>query len=43
MAVGTPTTDTVTYTAPVGWRIAGFHGRSGDEVDKLGLIYTPIA
>ncbi|GAA1989890.1 jacalin-like lectin [Nocardiopsis rhodophaea] len=43
LAVGTPTTDTVTYTAPVGWRIAGFHGRSGDEVDKLGLIYTPIA
>ena len=39
---GTPTSDTVTFTAPEGWRIAGFHGRSGDEVDKLGVIYTPV-
>ncbi|WP_304454090.1 jacalin-like lectin [Nocardiopsis sp. YSL2] len=39
---GTPTSDTVTFTAPSGWRVAGFHGRAGDEVDKLGVIYTPI-
>ncbi|MFI5897909.1 jacalin-like lectin [Actinoplanes sp. NPDC051513] len=37
---GTTTSDCVTRTAPSGWQIAGFHGRAGDEVDKLGLIYT---
>ncbi|GAB2491520.1 jacalin-like lectin [Nocardiopsis aegyptia] len=42
VAGGTPTSDAVTFTAPDGWRVAGFHGRAGDEVDKLGLIYTPI-
>jgi hypothetical protein len=30
----------VTRTAPSGRQIAGFHGRSGDEVDKIGFIYT---
>ncbi|MGC9539272.1 hypothetical protein [Streptomyces sp. UG1] len=37
---GTTTSDCVTRTAPSGWQIAGFHGRSGDEVDKVGFIYT---
>ncbi|WP_430790020.1 jacalin-like lectin [Actinoplanes sp. G11-F43] len=37
---GTTTTDCVTRTAPTGFQIAGFHGRSGTEVDKLGVIYT---
>jgi hypothetical protein len=37
---GTTTTDCVTRTAPSGWQVAGFHGRSGDEADKVGLIYT---
>jgi hypothetical protein len=37
---GTTTTDCVTRTAPSGWQVAGFQGRSGDEVDKLGFIYT---
>ncbi|MEQ0563461.1 jacalin-like lectin [Amycolatopsis sp. NEAU-NG30] len=37
---GTTTSDCVTRTAPDGWQIAGFHGRSGDEVDKLGFVYT---
>ncbi|MEV4314797.1 endonuclease/exonuclease/phosphatase family protein [Actinocrispum sp. NPDC049592] len=37
---GTTTTDCTTYTAPAGWQIAGFHGRAGDEVDKIGVIYT---
>ena len=40
LAGGTPTSDCVTRTAPSGWQIAGFHGRSGDEVDKIGFIYT---
>ncbi|HKX26405.1 MAG TPA: jacalin-like lectin, partial [Blastocatellia bacterium] len=38
---GTVTGSSVTYTAPAGWQISGFHGRAGDEVDKLGFIYTP--
>ena len=37
---GTTTADCVTRTAPAGWQIAGFHGRAGDEVDKIGFIYT---
>jgi hypothetical protein len=37
---GTTTSDCVTRTAPAGWQIAGFHGRSGDGVDKIGFIYT---
>lgn len=37
---GTTTSDCVTRTAPTGWQIAGFHGRAGGEVDKLGFIYT---
>ncbi|WP_410626915.1 jacalin-like lectin [Amycolatopsis sp. cmx-8-4] len=37
---GTTTSDCTTYTAPAGWQIAGFHGRSGAEVDKLGLVFT---
>ncbi len=39
---GTTTNSTVTYTAPDGWQIVGFHGRSGDEVDKAGVIYAPV-
>ncbi|MFI9832731.1 jacalin-like lectin [Streptomyces sp. NPDC051913] len=40
LAGGTTTSDCVTRTAPSGWQIAGFHGRTGDEVDKVGFIYT---
>ncbi|MBG0562805.1 jacalin-like lectin [Actinoplanes aureus] len=40
IAGGTTTADCVTRTAPDGWQIAGFHGRSGTAVDKIGLIYT---
>lgn len=40
LAGGTTTSECVTRTAPSGWQVAGFHGRSGDEVDKLGVIYT---
>ncbi len=39
---GTTTDTTETYTAPDDWQIVGFHGRAGDEVDKLGVIYAPI-
>jgi hypothetical protein len=38
---GSTTSDCTTITAPAGWQIAGFHGRSGDAVDKIGFIYTP--
>ncbi len=41
LAGGTTTSDCVMRTAPSGWQIAGFHGRTGDEVDKVGFIYTP--
>ncbi|MBD0693398.1 endonuclease [Streptomyces sp. CBMA123] len=37
---GTGTADCVTRTAPDGWQFAGFHGRAGDEVDKLGFLFT---
>lgn len=40
LAGGTATGDCVTRTTPDGWTVAGFHGRAGDEVDKIGLIYT---
>ncbi|MGY4928922.1 jacalin-like lectin [Streptomyces sp. 900105755] len=40
LAGGTTTSDCVTRAAPSGWQIAGFHGRSGDELDKVGFIYT---
>jgi endonuclease/exonuclease/phosphatase family metal-dependent hydrolase len=40
LAGGSQTSNTVTYTAPAGYKVAGFHGNSGNEVDKLGLIYT---
>ncbi|MBB2944257.1 endonuclease/exonuclease/phosphatase family metal-dependent hydrolase [Actinoplanes lutulentus] len=41
IAGGTTTSDCVTRTAPAGAQIAGFHGRSGTAVDKVGFIYTP--
>jgi hypothetical protein len=40
LAAGTTTSDCVTRTTPSGWQVAGFHGRAGAEIDKLGLIYT---
>ncbi|MFF0595407.1 jacalin-like lectin [Streptomyces antibioticus] len=42
VSAGSPTADTVTFTAPAGWQIVGFTGRSGAEVDKLGVLYAPI-
>jgi endonuclease/exonuclease/phosphatase family metal-dependent hydrolase len=43
LAGGSTTSDCVTRTAPTGWQLAGFHGRSGDELDKVGFIYTSRA
>lgn len=42
LTAGTATSDTVTFTAPPGRQIAGFTGRCGDEIDKLGVPYAPI-
>ncbi|KOV69326.1 jacalin-like lectin [Streptomyces sp. MMG1121] len=42
LSAGTATTDATTFTAPSGWQIVGFTGRSGDEIDKLGVLYAPI-
>ncbi|MFE6176346.1 jacalin-like lectin [Streptomyces sp. NPDC056464] len=42
LSAGTATSDTKTFTAPSGWQIVGFTGRSGDEIDKLGVLYAPI-
>lgn len=39
---GTQNSATVTYTAPNGFQVAGFHGKAGTELDKLGLIYMPL-
>ncbi|TDB69590.1 jacalin-like lectin [Micromonospora sp. KC723] len=40
LAAGTPTAEAVTFTAPPGGRLAGFFGRSGAEVDQLGVIWS---
>ncbi|MEW2635049.1 jacalin-like lectin [Streptomyces sp. NPDC048389] len=42
LSAGSATSDRVTFTAPAGWRLVGFTGRSGAEVDKLGVIYAPL-
>ena len=39
---GTQTSNTREFNIPSGWKLAGFYGNSGVEVDKLGLIYTPV-
>jgi endonuclease/exonuclease/phosphatase family metal-dependent hydrolase len=38
---GTITGDCTSHAAPPGFQIVGFHGRAGDEVDRLGIIYAP--
>ncbi|MFC5213372.1 jacalin-like lectin [Streptomyces coerulescens] len=42
LSSGTAASDAKTFTAPSGWQIVGFTGRSGDEIDKLGVLYAPI-
>jgi hypothetical protein len=39
---GTTTDDCVQIEAPEGWQIKGFHGRAGDEMDNVGVIYGRI-
>lgn len=43
LAGGTVTSDCVTEQTPAGWQFAGFYGRSGGEVDELGLLYTRVS
>ncbi|MGW6738432.1 jacalin-like lectin [Streptomyces sp. NPDC055013] len=43
LSAGTATSAATTFTAPSGWQIVGFTGRSGDELDKLGVLYAPIS
>jgi endonuclease/exonuclease/phosphatase family metal-dependent hydrolase len=42
LAGGTAKPDTVTYTAPDGWYIAGFYGKAEAEIDRLGVIYKRL-
>lgn len=41
LSVGTQTSNKMEFHAPSGWQITGLFGRSGNEVDKLGVIYMP--
>lgn len=41
ISAGKTTSDCVEMTAESGWGIVGFTGRSGDEVDRVALIYSP--
>lgn len=34
--------DVVSYTAPAGKQIIGFYGRSGKEIDRLGVLFAPL-
>ncbi|KAI8804047.1 Endonuclease/exonuclease/phosphatase [Cladochytrium replicatum] len=42
IANGKTAADCVTYKAPSGYRVVGFYGRSGDNVDQLGLVYAHL-
>ncbi|MCZ8518948.1 MULTISPECIES: jacalin-like lectin [Paenibacillus] len=42
IAAGTKSGTPYTLTAPAGSSIAGFIGRAGDNIDKLGLIYRTL-
>ncbi|SHO58182.1 Ricin-type beta-trefoil lectin domain protein [Vibrio quintilis] len=39
---GTQTDTCQTFDAPENWHITGFYGRSADEIDKVGVIYSPL-
>ncbi len=41
LSTGQPSGAITTLTAPAGWRIAGFTGRAGTEIDRLGVIFVP--
>ncbi|KAG2844386.1 hypothetical protein PC129_g1217 [Phytophthora cactorum] len=40
---GTETDNNGSATAPDGYQLSGFFGRSGDEIDQIGAIWTRIA
>lgn len=40
---GATTSDCTTFTAPSGYQISGFFGRSATEVDMLGVFYTKVS
>ncbi|MEI8634534.1 ricin-type beta-trefoil lectin domain protein [Vibrio sp. PP-XX7] len=42
LASGSQTDTCTIFTAENQWSIVGFHGRSGEEIDKLGVIYAPV-
>ncbi|KAL4988175.1 Endonuclease/exonuclease/phosphatase [Aspergillus falconensis] len=42
LAVGTETSECVTYEAESGWAVVGAWGRAGDEVDMLGVVYGVV-
>lgn len=42
VAVGTETSECVTYEAESGWGVVGAWGRAGDEVDMLGVVYGAV-
>ncbi|CAI5746681.1 unnamed protein product [Peronospora destructor] len=39
---GTKTNESISITAPIGFQLSGFFGRSGSELNQLGLIWTRI-
>lgn len=39
---GKKTSQCKTFRTPEGWQIAGFHGRAGAELDKIGVVFTPL-
>jgi len=43
VAGGSMTDSKNTVTAPEGFQLGGFFGQDGDEIDKLGAIWTRIA
>lgn len=40
LAGGSTTSSCVMYAAPAGYQVVAFHGRAGDEVDRLGVVYA---
>ncbi|KAL4822067.1 Endonuclease/exonuclease/phosphatase [Aspergillus spinulosporus] len=42
IAVGTETSECVTYETESGWGVIGAWGRAGDEVDMLGVVYGAV-
>ncbi|BCS18861.1 endonuclease/exonuclease/phosphatase family protein [Aspergillus puulaauensis] len=42
VSVGKETDECVEYEAEDGWGVVGAWGRSGDEVDRLGVVYGPV-